>query len=546
MDKLIPVFNFLKNNRFWIACGFLSIAMIATWFISTNQLIEDKSSWESDLKSKINSANAIIKTTAAEVGDNVVAHPNETTIAGMNAEIQEGIDAVLAAWKLRREKQESILVWPKEVIDSDDFVRVFKRFDPPETFPVETDPNTMLELLAIYKQQIPPRMEQISNIIGTKWKHGKKKSEKDKADSDEDERPPANIGPGGRERERGGAGRPSVGAQKDKTGIDISTVVQWNEENQDLWNDKLTTFRGYDDNQLTRNYPTPLQIFMLQQDLWLLEAMFNVIKEVNGDANANDLAPIKVIDHIAFGREARAQLGELTKPNARLAGSTKAPAKTNAKRDRSAGGRGRARKETKDPFATNTDKYKSPFHGRYVDADYEPITAEDVRQVLATDRSDLPDKYLELIVAKRIPVRIALQMDERKIPEFISKAANYPFAFEINQVRINKHVPNEGIVLVGAMGKGGARGEDEQGSDRGSTIGAAGGAGGTGMAGGESEFAPGSRQGEEAATEAIETRTSYDVAVEFYGIVKIYNPVNRALLTGEKPEVTPSAPSTKP
>ena len=557
MDKLIPVINFLKTNRFWITCGILSVAMIATWFISTNSLLKEKKQAESDIDQKINSANAIIRTTAADVGDNVVAHPNDSTIAGMEVEIQEGVDAVLAAWELRRNKQEGLVQWPETL--GQDFIDAFSIYSPMESYPVDKDPNDYLKYLQIYRQQIPGRMQEIAAIIGTKWKYADEETDEDgnaqEGDDEGDDRGDRGDRRGGRGGiGSGGAGLPGGDGAGDRGGRrggrsgsitsnmeddDISIVVRWNEENQDLWHDKMTKFRGFDDNQLAWNYPTPLQIFMLQQDLWTLEAVFGIIKEVNGDADANDLARIKQIDHIAFGREARAQLGELSKPNKALASkSESAPAQKGMKRgSANRQRRNRAKKETADPFATNTDKFKSPFHGRYVNGDFEPIAAEDVRNALDPELTDLPEKNIELIVAKRVPVRIAVRMDERYIPDFISRSANHPFAFEINQVRINRHVPGEGIVMVGALA-GGARGGSSEESDRGNSIGAAGGAGGgAGLVDDDQPMAA-----EDDGEGPIETRTNYTVDVEFYGILKIYNPVNRALLTGEKPEKASTTP----
>jgi hypothetical protein len=45
-------------------------------------------------------------------------------------------------------------------------------------------------------------------------------------------------------------------------------------------------------------------------------------------------------------------------------------------------------------------------------------------------------------------------------------------------------------------------------------------------------------------SEGIETRIGYDVDVEFYGIVKIYNPVNEAMLTGKTSDDTTDTDTT--
>ena len=86
-----------------------------------------------------------------------------------------------------------------------------------------------------------------------------------------------------------------------------------------------------------------------------------------------------------------------------------------------------------------------PFHGRYVDKNFKPLTATQVQEILTG--KTFPEENLELLVAKRVPVRIALKMDERKIDDFIAACANSPFAFEIWQVRVNR--PLDPIVLAG-------------------------------------------------------------------------------------------------
>ena len=252
--------------------------------------------------------------------------------------------------------------------------------------------------------------------------------------------------------------------------------------------------------------------------------MFHIIKEVNGSVDANDLAIIKRIDHVAFGREARIQLGELQLHDPRLAGITldaAAAASTTTNYD-SGMMNDRGGDDAAGVDADGFDKLGSysPYHGRYVDVNFVPLHADVVRQVL--DGKELPGDNLELVVAKRVPVRIALRMNERNIPEFMTACANSPFAFEINQVRMNRHEPGEGIEF-----NGGGYGEDNSaggGSPEGGSR--------EGMSDGMAGIDFGAREGEggdvsnlsEMPTN-VEVRTNYDVDVEFYGIVKIYNPV---------------------
>ena len=88
-----------------------------------------------------------------------------------------------------------------------------------------------------------------------------------------------------------------------------------------------------------------------------------------------------------------------------------------------------------------------PFHELYVDTNFEPISAEEVLKVVKGDA--LPETNLELLIAKRLPVRIGVKMDERKIPAFMAACINSPFSYEIQQVRINRHTPGGDLIGLG-------------------------------------------------------------------------------------------------
>ena len=163
----------------------------------------------------------------------------------------------------------------------------------------------------------------------------------------------------------------------------------------------------------------------------------------------------------------------------------------------------------------DASKQLPPFHNMYVDTNFEPISSEQVLAVVTGE--ELPENNLELLIAKRLPVRIGLTMDERKIPEFMAACVNSPFSFEIQQVRINRHSA-EGEVL----GLGG----DETNIPR-----------------------EGNYNSDDAASDfddvsSVETRVNYDVNVEFFGIIKVYNPVRPDLIRKaagiEVEEQTPS------
>jgi hypothetical protein len=131
VDKLLPAIEWVKKNKFWLGCGILSIAMVATWFVITGQIEKQTADFTRDVESKITAANNIIKVSAEE-GAN--AHPNSQTEAGMKSELAEAVDSLVEAWQLRYDAQKNILKWPTDVIGSEEFVDAFSQFNPPRHF----------------------------------------------------------------------------------------------------------------------------------------------------------------------------------------------------------------------------------------------------------------------------------------------------------------------------------------------------------------------------------------------------------------------------
>ncbi len=498
MEKLAPAIAWLKKNSFWLASAFLALGMLGAWFVASGTVSKETSSFASAVKSQISAAKAIRTVTATDVDETVVAHPNQTTESGMKQEMSQQVDDIVKAWEVRHKAQASILKWPTDVIGSTEFVRVFGRFDPPETFPDNFKGLGMEQYLTLYRSNIKRQMDKISEMVRTNWAFSEEKLEEMRLTSRDGRFNPLS------DRRR---------SSRQLTDEELAGVaVVWEQANQDLWYQKLTEFQNYDDHNLPTPDPTPLQVYMLQQDLWLLEAMFGIIRQINGDVDANDLATIKQIDHVAFGREARTQLGELIPVDTRLGGEDgAAPAP--------------AAPTTAPASDFDQAASTSPFHGRYVDQDFKPYSADVVKGVITG--STLPDSNIELIVSKRVPVRIALVMDERKIADFIAACANSPFAFEIHQVRINRHIAGQGIELNGGAkrqaglggGGGGGLGMDMMDMDMDMMD------MDMGLSGGGSSV-----QEIELKSTPVEVRTNYDVSVEFYGIVKIYNPVREKFL----------------
>ena len=524
MEKLAPAIAWIKENRFWLANGLLLLLMIGIWYMQTGTLKEQQGKNEQKIDSQIRLADGILRKKPDDVADDVVPlHPNQTTQKGMQAELERSVNSVIAAWELRVETQKKLLVFPE--LGSPRFNEIFGRYNPPETFPVKYTDNEIEGLLGLYNSKIQNHMIKLCGKDGvrTNWR---KDPENYEQTEESDTRPNAT--------DYSGADEGKVFEVDDQDAARFA--VLWSDVNQKLWFDKLTVFQDRDDHNKSSIDPTPLQCYMLQQDLWVLEAMFNVIRELNGDSNAIDTSAIKQIDHIGIGREGAAQLGELHPVDSRLAPKADEsgegdPSSVGFEEPRgAASGSGDSQYEmifsedeilddpeggylTSDELGDGAEAIGlPPFHNMYVDTKFEPIASEEVLKVVKG--AELPESHLELIIAKRLPVRIGLKMDERKISDFMAACINSPFSFEIQQVRINRHAPGGEVI---ALGGGPVTAASKNNDDRGKSF---------------------------DQVSRVETRTNYDVNVEFFGIIKIYNPVRADLIrkaAGIEEEQTPDS-----
>lgn len=513
-----PVIKWTKKNMFWLGCTFLTLAMLGVWFYASGAVKEETDGFVRNVKQNITTAQGILGKSASELDDGEKVHPNATSEQGMREELSRTIDSIVDAWRFHEEAQQEILVWPK-VIPNEKFEKTFGQFNPAEKFPEKWEKGYGFEsLLVLYASRIREQMDFLcgDEVLRTYWKYDpanmteRQLASKQNSDDEESGR----FGGGGASTRGSGTRNDML----DSTGKSIDKnkyAVVWSDVNQDLWYQKLTKFQGRDDNDREINAPTPLQCYMLQQDLWLLEAMFRIIREVNGNSNANDLSAVKIIDHVVFGREVGGRLGELTAPDIRLAGSLDGENPLVTEADDPRGGAPSREDDREDDIfglGTGNSNLVVPYDKRYVDTNFEPLSAEVVRAVITG--TELPEENLELIVAKRVPVRIAVRMDERRIADFMAACANSPFAFEIQQVRWNKHTPGgELIPLGGSTTSGGSGSRDSM------TVGNM----MTGVGAGSLDIF-------KVESAPVETRTNYDVNVEFYGIVKIYNPVRENFL----------------
>jgi len=208
-----------------------------------------------------------------------------------------------------------------------------------------------------------------------------------------------------------------------------------------------------------------------------------------------------------------------------------------------------------------------PAFGRYVDDKYAVLDPAKLR----TAHSSNSKEDALLAVAKRMPVRMRFRIDQRKMSKMLAECGNSKLPVEVRQVRLNRPAATVGGNsggYGGSSGYGGSGGYGSGSSDSsgygsempGSEYGSSSssgysssssGYGGYGGYGGMSGAMPGSGYTGGSAAGAAAPRAvggasstatvDYNlVDVEVYGIVYIYNPVNKAQL-GLEPAGTASA-----
>ena len=433
MDQLKPAIDWCKKNIFWIGCFLLSAAMIGTWVMASSSLEEQQSKRESAINKRLGDLNRVSGVRAeAELPE--IAHPNASTQEGMNAEIDKTINSIVSAWRKNYQEQKKIMTWPRDILgkETSDF---FSEIEVPEKV---SDPG-FDDVSKAYYDRIPRFMDKICKELGTNWQYDKQLIARRKREAEE-----ARQYDGLDDRRSGRGTRDELDDSTSMLDELNRYAVIWDRPNQDLWHQKLTIFQGYDDHTGAQRYPTFMQANMLQQDLWLLEAVFKNIKKLNGKSISNDTSAIQIIDHVLFGREAINKLGVLSEIDPRLASVGTA---AGAAPDVGMEAPMTFVPEVLAPIPTEADLLaaRSAYHNRYVDPNFESIAAKQVKAVLGG--ATLPETNLELIVAKRVPFRIALEIDERKINEFIAICANSEFVFEVNQLRVNRHLSYPGEIV---------------------------------------------------------------------------------------------------
>jgi hypothetical protein len=462
MDQLKEILGVLKRQHFWFIAPLLLVIGLVGWMMANKQLTQE---YERN-KVTVNGYISQMQTVSRQQ-----PHPNDEYKTGMEQLIEQRRDNVRAAWQRKWERQQKELKWPEDL--PADFIRVVEGMRPIETVDVKSN-NIIGPLRATYGSFIKEMLPRLAKRIGAKWQ-------------------PARVGTVSgfsvgafREGSRGEPRRevPAEGAVEEEP-----TIIDWNAKNQGEIQQRF---------DWGSRSPSTLEVLYAQEDLWVLTTLADIIQRTNGQAMTRSQAAIKGIEFIQLGKDVipPSQQGfKVVRPQP-LGGEDK----SSTEEDDAA-----TSKEEKvdfgpdtvhsDEAATSGDAQPAQnidldlVKNRYYNDKYEPI-------------ADLNSLMNSVAVAKRIPVRIRLLMDQRQIGKLLVECANAPLTFEVRQLRFNPQG-----VRAGLLGEAFAE----------TTV--------------NTENALLTRA---PAVKTLADYQSFDRTVELFGIIYIFNPVDEAILGGEK------------
>lgn len=584
MDQVKQYLEIAFKYRFWIICGVITILPVVGWALTTSSLKRDFTTRKGAIEGSYSTGNGVV---------NTENHPNPEFEKGMDQNIAKVEGEVFGAWSHQYDQQKELLVWPEF---GEDFLAAVDKYRPIEKLPFPTPKTQEIEtdLRELYRDFIKGELPKLAKIVDARWMATAAAAGGGSGSGMEggemDGYPGMGSGGMGGFPGMGGGGYGGATTSRDEAGPE--PIVIWNPSDQS----SLQSTR-FDWSRRKGSTPTTLDILYAQEDFWILNALLEIIAATNDGATAPYNAVIKEISYINFGRNVGRSTGQITRVSAGgggegysgmsggmdgypgmggggmeegYMGMAGMDGGADAGAAMGSGGGAPAAAAMGMPGSGgggDATTSKDPCHYRYVDNDYQPIAADRLRTALGPENRDPEDAFL--VVAKRIPIRMGVVMDQRKVHRLISECGNADLMVEVRQVRINRQ--SSGSASGGGFGGGMDEGYSDGMGGPGGGMGAPGGMGmdmgmgggfggfGGGMGGGYDEGGggsgyPGGGMGGGGTTTS--SKSPYDLPVEIYGMVYLYNPVDMDKLGIEQataedvptavPPVQDAAPAGEP
>ena len=490
MEQIKSFVQLLQRQHFWLLCVVAMITGMTGWFLATNGLSEE---YDTQIK-KIQDTKSKMEQVSRHAN-----HPNDEMHDGMSTLLDRRRDDVRQAWEIRYEQLRDVLVWPKKL--DPELLEAVKQLTPIEEVPIDREVLS-IKLRESYRDYIQDELPKLAEMIGADWEAKTSGSN-----------PFAGAGTGydapSFRKSRGGRMPGMLGGEFE---MEEEPLVYWDSTNQ-----QQLSGMHFDWSMQKGKAPSTIQVLYAQEDLWVLQALLNIIRKTNGDIQEHHNAAVKEIERISIGMFAGQRMGQITRlgPNTGMArpmmfaspmlsaepkGDSDKPqvfigGPTNSGPDMfgipgmsGMGGMG-AMGGMGGPGGMDGEPM-DPAEFRYVNNDHIPMSASNLRASASAENGGV------LGVAKRMPVRVKMLVDQRSLYKLLVECANSPLTVEIHQVRFNPDVIESG-------------------------------SGGAAVGGGPQTTR---RQAGITGKDTGKKRETFDVTVELYGLIYIYNPVNRQML----------------
>ena len=511
MDQVKQFLSVMQKHGFWIGSGIILIGTVAVWFMTVSSLDAQTSKQISGIKTDV--------TTITTVDAGLSDQPNEKTHEEMRALIADQEQKVLEAWKERFDEQRDILKWPTKLDvavnnQTDSFNDKFRYVLDERTgqldksklklpFEVyeshnasENDNHVTPSELRFYADYIGVDLPNYAKIVGANW------------EADFEKKQTAG-GMAGGVGELETMGSRSARAATTEPGEE-EPLVLWSKASQETLLTDLFPWRSTVD-----DYPSELEVYYSQENLWILEQMLRIIAEVNGDAKQAFEANIREIQSLKIGSSVDFSGGNISAPGARAGGGAFGMMGDDG--EGGYGGMGEAEGEMDGGFGGSPLETAAPDPGenRYVNTALEPITASSLRTTLTGNQP----QDVALAIAKRIPVQMDLVMDQRSIQKLLAACGTAPLKIDVRHVSILPKSAKRG-------GVGGMQSSMDMGGEGMGTMG--------GFGGGESEGGFEGGGGAGPGSQPEEDEYPLDMNVKVTGLIYFYNPPSKQSLGVEE------------
>jgi hypothetical protein len=463
MDQVRTVLHWLKQQHFWVLSGVVALVGLFCWWSASRAM---SSKYDANQRAITSQYNNVV------AARNAPFLPNQAINEKQEEERKKQLESVTQLWQQLYDRQrEDVLKWPTAL--KQDFRTTVEKKQFNDEIPSE--------LRNHYQDYIDRHFPELPKKIGARII----------------EDPTATGG-------AAGIGRGSrFGPEGEGAGF-IPGMIPEDDDYICEWLDQVIVREELH----FPERPSSLRIWVTQENLWVYHTLLNVIAKSNQAANATRMsnAAVKIVYSLEVGQRAAPysrQPNRLLKqppvaaavPGAGFEGEGGLPAGGPAGAEFGASPRGMGEGGgfggTGGGAMSPAEEQAFLMSGRYLD-DKGPILIGGGAAMEGGLESGMPpDPALATAPAppldmaqfgvgfKRLPIRMAMQMDLRWLPQLITNCANEPLRVEVQEVRIN---PSD---LAGAESGGGGFGG---GFGGGSRFGAGGFGGERGFGGGGGGF----------------------------------------------------------